>query len=242
MNALLLSAGFGKRLRPITDTVPKCLVKIGNIPLLQIWLDKLASESMIDKIYINTHYLRDQVEDFVCSYQSNHRNKKIELIHEKKLLGTAGTVKSLASRIATKPLFFAHADNLSLFSFRNFVDAYLKRPLASELTMMTFNSDNPQSCGLVEIDEDQIVTSFQEKPIHPKGNLASAATFILSPQVIKQVSTMEKVVDFSKEILPLYVERMNIWHNDVYHRDIGTPHAYKLAHYEFFKLSVDLEK
>ena len=64
MRALLLAAGIGKRLRPLTNTTPKCLVEIQGKPLLQMWIDKLLNLK-INEIIINTHYLAEKVETFV---------------------------------------------------------------------------------------------------------------------------------------------------------------------------------
>ena len=88
MRALLLAAGLGTRLRPITDVIPKCLVPIHGKPLLGYWFDLLAP-SCIDKIFINTHYLEDQVFEFLESVVSN---KEIILLREPQLMGTGGTI------------------------------------------------------------------------------------------------------------------------------------------------------
>ena len=74
MNALLLAAGLGKRLRPITDETPKCLVPILNKPLLKFWLNLLEKSEKIENIFINTHYLANQVEDFIKKYKSKKKN------------------------------------------------------------------------------------------------------------------------------------------------------------------------
>ena len=90
VKALLLSAGLGTRLRPLTLKTPKCLLKVGNKTILERWiktLEKLGCESAI----INTHYLSNKVEEFI---KENHKNWQIdlEIKYEKKLLGTAGTL------------------------------------------------------------------------------------------------------------------------------------------------------
>ncbi len=64
MDALLLAAGRGARLSPITDSIPKCLVPIMGRPLLDYWISKLGQADEIQRIFINIHYLREQVEDF----------------------------------------------------------------------------------------------------------------------------------------------------------------------------------
>ncbi|MEQ9519821.1 MAG: sugar phosphate nucleotidyltransferase, partial [Parvibaculum sp.] len=80
MRALLLAAGMGQRLRPITDTIPKCLVPIHGRPLLGIWLDHVfARDSGIERVLINTHYLASQVERFVSNSLWAER---IDLVYE----------------------------------------------------------------------------------------------------------------------------------------------------------------
>ena len=90
MNALILAAGYGKRLKPITNEIPKCLVKIKDKILLNIWLENLLSAG-IKKILINTHHLADKVENFV---RDSSHSKKIKIAREKTLLGTAGTLNA----------------------------------------------------------------------------------------------------------------------------------------------------
>ena len=72
MRALLLSAGYGTRLRPITNHTPKCLVPINGTPLLQIWLERLYRAG-VSSFLVNTHYLADKVKAFV--EESSYRKK-----------------------------------------------------------------------------------------------------------------------------------------------------------------------
>ena len=87
--ALLLAAGLGTRLRPITLDTPKCLVPIGGKPLLGHWLRKLEL-SGCESVLINTHYLAEQVEIFLKSWKSPTMD--VQTVHEPVLLGTAGTL------------------------------------------------------------------------------------------------------------------------------------------------------
>ena len=87
--ALLLAAGLGTRLRPITINTPKCLVKIGNLPLLEIWLTKLKNAGC-ESVLINTHYLSDQIDNFLQNKRFG--DMKITTSYEPVLLGTAGTL------------------------------------------------------------------------------------------------------------------------------------------------------
>ena len=89
LRALLLAAGLGTRLRPITLHTPKCLVPIGGDPLLRRWLRQL-DQAGCESVLINTHYLAEAVEAFLTSWQSS--TMAIQRVHEPELLGTAGTL------------------------------------------------------------------------------------------------------------------------------------------------------
>ena len=88
LRALLLSGGYGSRLRPITDNKPKCLVEINNKPIIEHWLVKLE-EIGCESVFINTHYLFEEVNKFIKSRKKSSMNIKTK--YEKELLGTAGT-------------------------------------------------------------------------------------------------------------------------------------------------------
>ncbi len=232
MKALLLAAGMGTRLRPITDSVPKCMVTIMGRPLLDYWLELLGPVNVFSQILVNTHYLPEAVRQFVS--RSLYRDK-VCLLHEDALLGTAGTVARHAARLSGSPVFVAHADNLTLFDLAEFVQAYDSRPAGCIGTMMTFETDSPSTCGIVELDVDGIVNGFHEKVEHPPGNLANAAVFIFSPDVLHIIHGMcqRGTTDISKDVIPLLLGRLNTWKNEVYHRDIGNPAALAAAAAEF---------
>lgn len=230
MKALLLSAGYGTRLRPLTYSVPKCLVPIHGKPLLAYWLDLLMTHH-VEEILINTHYLPSMVEQFITDYARSHN---IKLIHEEELLGTAGTVLANRDFLHEGPFLLAHVDNLTRFDVTSFCDAHVKRHDGVEITMMTFATDSPQSCGIVEVDNENRVTAFHEKIDQPPSNHANAAVYIVEPSVIDFMVTLNKrVIDFSTEVLPHYLCRMQTYHNSDYHRDIGTLDSLRLAELEY---------
>lgn len=230
MRALLLAAGLGTRLRPITDRVPKCLVPIHGMPLLAYWLDLLLTAG-IEQVMVNTHYLPGTVRAFV---QSSPWRDKIMLVHEDVLLGTGGTILKNREFLAGGPFMLAHADNLTRFDVHAFMDAHARRQPGVEITMMTFDTDTPQSCGIVELDGRGIVLAFHEKSKTPPGNRANAAVYIFEPTVIEFLASLGKeFIDLSTEVLPKYLGRMQAFHNPDYHRDIGTPESLRLAEQEY---------
>lgn len=230
MRALLLSAGLGTRLRPLTDRVPKCLVPIHGRPLLEYWLDLLLPAG-IERVLVNTHYLPDKVRRFAA--QSLWR-ARVDLVHEPLLLGTGGTVLANRAYFGSEPFLVAHADNLTRFDVKAFVASHASRPAGAQITMMTFDTDAPQSCGIVELDRRGLVVAFHEKVARPPGTRANAAVYIFEPTVVDFLASLEKsVVDISTEVLPKFMGRIATYHNSDYHRDIGTMASLAAAEREY---------
>jgi mannose-1-phosphate guanylyltransferase len=230
MKALLLAAGLGTRLRPITDHVPKCLVPIHGKPLLEYWLDMLLSNG-VTQVLINTHYLADVVHVFVSG--SPWRDA-IKMVHEKDLLGTGGTVLENSNFFKGGPVLVIHADNLSRFDVKEFICAHESRLPGIEITMMTFNTDTPHSCGIVEVDANGVVIAFHEKVANPPSNQANAAVYIFEPPILDFLASMGKtIIDISTEVLPEFLGRIQTFHNSDYHRDVGTLESLALAEREF---------
>ncbi len=230
MNALLLAAGIGSRLRPVTNQTPKCLVPILNKPLLGFWLDLLENSKKIESIYINTHYLANQVEEFI---KRRNSKKKINLVYEPILLGTAGTIKNILKSIEINNLLVAHADNLSLFNIKDFINAFEMRPRVVEIIMMTFITDDPHSCGIVKKNNTGIVNEFYEKKTEFHGYEANGAVFIFSANSLGKIIKMQNCFDISKDILPGFLGRISTFENNIYHRDIGSIKSYTKAKSEF---------
>lgn len=230
MRALLLAAGIGSRLRPLTDYLPKCLVPIRGRPLLDYWLELLLSGG-VDEVLVNAHHHADVVEAFVAA---SPWSRQVKVVREAHLLGTAGTV--LRNRIFLEggPFLVAHADNLTVFDPREFIRAHARRPRGTELTMMTFTTPDAKSCGVVQVDGQGIVRVFQEKAREPVGNTANAAVYVVEPSVMSYLEGLNKeFIDFSTEVLPHYVGRTFTFHNEVYHRDIGTLESLRAAQSDF---------
>lgn len=236
MNVLLLAAGEGTRLRPLTLTTPKCLAPILGTPLLQIWLALLNNSPSVSACWVNTGYLADKVEVFIGTHRPSLRYP-IHIFYEERLLGTAGTLRALLPNFLEQDLLLIHADNLSWFSLADFISAHYARPLGTEITMMTFETDSPQTCGIVELDEHAVVKEFHEKVVTPPSNLANAAVYVISPSGLQRISRLERAFDFSSDVIPAFLGKIYCWQNTVYHRDIGSPAALEAAQTEFLAIA-----
>jgi mannose-1-phosphate guanylyltransferase len=226
MRALLLSAGLGTRLRPLTETTPKCLVPVKGQPLLGIWLRQLSNAG-IGPFLINTHYLAAQVKAYI---DGSAFGESVTLVHESELLGTAGTLLANLEFFDCQDGFLIHADNYSRADLTKFVEAHHERPHGCVMTMMTFRSDNPSSCGIVELDGRGVVIGFHEKVKSPPGNLANAAVYIISTEMMEILrADFQRVSDFSTEVLPYFQGRIFTYQTPEAFYDVGTPENYAAA-------------
>lgn len=232
MRAFLLAGGYGTRLKPLTDHVPKCLVEIQGKPLLGYWLEQLVGIGCKD-ILINTHYLHEKVEDFV---EHSPYSQYVRTVHEPALLGTLGSIRANREFLCDDVNLIAHADNFCLTDWQSFVADFIQRPFEFHMSMMLFETQTPWSCGLVKINEHGILTEFLEKPAEAKtnpdafGKLANAAVFLFDQDGIKSIcDTDEEQSDLCRDFLPHQIGRAMTFLNTNVHIDIGTPKTYELA-------------
>ena len=230
IDALLLSAGTGSRLQPYTKSTPKCLMPILGRPLMDYWIDTLTAIPNLNKIYVNTSYLSEMVEEYI---RLHNKSKLLETVYEPVLLGTAGSLKKLANTFIGQNILVAHADNLSKFDIQAFLTAHLHRPKCCSITMMTFDTDDPKSCGIVKTNKDGVVTHYFEKPQHDVLGDANAAVYFFAKDAVDEIKRMRSASDLSTDVLPNFLGRIFVWKNNCYHRDIGNPIAYGLAQTEY---------
>jgi mannose-1-phosphate guanylyltransferase len=227
MKAFLLAAGVGSRLRPITDTIPKCLVDIGGRPLLGIWLDAFARAG-VNEVLVNLHHLPDAVREYVAARTGP---PSVRLVFEPVLLGSAGTLAANRQWVADEDFFLVcNADNLTDFDLRELIDAHQEGDSIATLTV--FHSENPSAGGVVCLDEDGRVISFVEKPATPSSDLVNAGIYAFAPALLSEVSETPPV-DIGYHLLPRLVGRAHAVPVKGYFRDIGTPEAYRQARKEW---------
>jgi mannose-1-phosphate guanylyltransferase len=233
LKCFLLTAGRGERLRPLTETTPKCLLPINGKLLLSIWLEHLKRHG-IDEVLINTHWLHEKVESFLATRQ-NERPRIVQF-YEPSLLGSAGTL--LANRHwvnGDQPFFIIYGDNLTNVDLTRML-AY-HRGHGMTFTLGVFKTDRPKECGIAEISEDGVVTGFVEKPENPATDLAAAGIYIADSRIFKffpeKKPAVERLLpqplDFGFHIIPKLVGHIKAYLIREILIDIGTPEAYKKA-------------
>ena len=235
MKAFLLAAGVGSRLRPITDTTPKCMVPIDGRPMLDIWLDSLESAG-VDEVLVNLHHLPDVVRRHV---DLRAGPPMVHTFFERELLGSAGTLAANRAWVAAEEMFLAcYADNLTDFDLRSLVETH--RGSGALATLTVFHSETPSAGGVVEVDDSGAVIGFTEKPINPVSDLVNAGMYAFNPGVLDDIGDPPR--DIGYDLLPKLVGRARAIPVDGYLRDVGTLEGYQRAQQEWPALARRYDK
>lgn len=218
--ALLLAGGLGTRLRPLTETVPKCLIPVAGKPMLDYWFDALEAAG-IREVLLNTHHHAGQVRDHIRKVNAT-RALTVTEAYEPQLLGSAGTVHAnRAWADGSDAVVIIYADNLSDVD----LGALLAFHAAHDdpMSMMLFRTAYPRQCGIATLDGDRIV-DFVEKPENPASDLANAGLYVVDADAWREIADMD-VFDFGFDVLSHYIGRMRGFSHAGYHRDIGNHQA-----------------
>lgn len=227
MKAFLLAAGVGSRLRPVTDTIPKCMVPIGGQPLLDIWLDAF-DHAGVDEVLVNLHHLPDVV---LRHLDARTGTPAVRTFLEPELLGSAGTLAANRDWVGGEKMFLAcNADNLTDFDLRSLVQAHQEHGALATWTV--FHSEQPSAGGVVELDAAGTVIGFTEKPSQPASDLVNAGMYAFHPRVLDEVDGLPPH-DIGYDLLPRLVGRARAVPVEAYFRDIGTIDAYERAQQEW---------
>jgi mannose-1-phosphate guanylyltransferase len=227
MKAFLLAAGVGSRLRPITDTIPKCMVPIDGQPMLDIWLAAF-DRAGVDEILVNLHHLPDVVRRHL---DTRVGTPAVRTFYEPELLGSAGTLAANRAWVAEEDMFLAcHADNLTDFDLCSLVQTHQEHGGIATLTV--FHSERPSAGGVVELDVAGTVIGFAEKPSNPVSDLVNAGMYAFHPSVLDEIGGSPPR-DIGYDLLPRLVGRARAMLVEGYFRDVGTVDAYQRAQQEW---------
>lgn len=226
MKAFLLAAGNGTRLRPLTNTIPKCMVPIRGTPLLGIWLEWCRKYG-VSEILINVHAHADAIENYLKS----DFGVDIAISFEAELLGSAGTIYANREFVRGQEEFaILYADVLTNCAFDGMLDFHRKnRPPA---TLGLYSVRNPAECGIAELDGTGRILEFVEKPVQPKGNLAFSGLMIASSEVLDHLQN-KIPSDIGSDLLPLLTRKMCGYPIRDYLLDIGSHEKYAEAQREW---------
>lgn len=189
MKAIILAGGRGKRLRPITDYVPKPLVPLNNVPIIE-WQIRYLKKFGVKEIIICTGYKAEMVKNFLA--MKNNLGVKIKFSVEKTPLGTGGAIKQAGSSITEKSFFVLNGDTITNINLDQL--AKKQNSIASIELKTKF--------GILETKGD-MVTKFQEKK-EISELWMNAGIYHLQKDVIKD---LPKKGDIEKTLFPEYTKK-----------------------------------
>ncbi len=224
MKAFLLAAGVGSRLGQLTAETPKCLLPIAGRPLIDYWIESFESAGVTD-VMINLHHHADKVSDYLLSRPTNIR---FVTFLEPILLGSAGTLREAWSFVEhEKEYLIVYADNFARIDLSRVI-RFHRANGCPIITLVAYPTSTPERCGILELDSQGKVVSFEEKPKRPKSNLANAGIHVAGPE-LRNYLPARSPADLGFDVLPGLVGKMYGYVTEEYILDIGTPENYHRA-------------
>jgi len=226
MEALLLAAGLGTRLKPYTDFWPKCLMPINGRALLDYWISDLRNCG-ISHIYVNTYHHNEIVESFLS--QKIFRDY-VSVLNEKTLLGTGGTlVNFLEKHNIRDNLLVAHCDNYVCEGLEKFVEIFENQKIQHYSYVMGFNVKSTNNFGIFHIDSNHVAKSFFEKDPKAIGDIANGAIYIFNSSDQKLIESIPHMYDISVDLIPKLMGKLKVYVTEKCFIDIGSPINLKFA-------------
>lgn len=218
-----MAAGFGTRLSPITDYVPKPLVPVANRPALEHLLARLPAAG-VREVAINLHHHADAVRG--AFGDGSRLGLDIRWSYEPELLGTAGGAGPVADflREPGEPFMVLSGDGLHAIDLGALVRRHREAGAVGTLTMLEI--DDPSRFGVCVVDEEGLVREFQEKPplAEARSRLASCGVYCFEPRVLDRLPD-GTFYDWAHDVLPAMLadgDRLAAYRTEAYWSDIGT--------------------
>lgn len=222
MKAFLLAAGYGTRLHPYTMSTPKCLLPVKGVPILEIWL-ALCRRYGISEVLVNTHAHSAAVKEFMRKWRDG---VSVQVVEEPELFGSAGTLRANRAWVEGEDKFWIfYADVLTCADLSRMLAAHKPEDAA---TIGVYAVPDPMRCGIAVLDEQRTVIDFEEKPAHPRSNLAYAGVMIGTQQMLSAIPS-KAGADIGFDVLPRLVGKMHAYPIQEFLLDIGTLENYELA-------------
>lgn len=235
MQCILLAAGYATRLYPLTENMPKALLKLGEKTILDMVVDKISEVPDIENIYIVTNEkFHTHFEEWAKTYSGG---KKVKVLNDHTTnndnrLGAIGDLKYVIDNegIDDEILVMA-SDNIFGFSLNDFVSVYREKNADMICAHPIENKELLHSMGVVELDADNKVLSFEEKPENPKSDLGVPPFYLYRKETIPMVDRYLEEgnnPDAPGHFVPWLIGQTDVYAFvfDATRIDIGTPESY----------------
>lgn len=229
--AVILVGGQGTRMRPLTDTLPKPMLPLLDLPFVERQVDHLSAAG-VERVVFSCGYRPREIEEYFGDGAS--RGLQVGYVVDPEPLGTAGAIANAEELLDDDDVFVLNGDILTDLDLAALVAHH--RGLGAEATIALTPVDDPSAFGLVRTDADGRVTEFVEKPgadqlVPGEPYRINAGTYVLSPSARRAIPHGQQV-SIERDTFPLLAARGGVgaMASDCYWRDIGTPGSYLDAH------------
>ncbi len=244
MKAIIMAGGFGTRLRPLTVNIPKPMVPIGNIPMMEHVVNLLKKNGFDDIVSL----LFFQAEDIKNYFKDGRKfGVKMEYMQPTEDYGTAGAVR-FADSFLDETVLVISGDLLTDFDLSKALDWHHKKK--SEATILLTRAENPLAYGIVITDDDGRISRFLEKPSWGEmfSDTINTGIYILEPHTVRLIPPKTNF-DFSQNLFPLMLQKKLGLYGmviDGYWKDVGNIDEYARAHDDLLagkiNLSLNMER
>ena len=179
---VLMAGGLGTRLRPLTDKIPKPLLKVGAKPILETILESFL-DGGFHRFYFAVNYKSRMIEDYFGD--GSRFGAEIEYLHENKRMGTAGALYFLPE-IPKEPILVMNGDLLTKVDFGELLDYHIEQAAIATMAVREYNYQVPY--GVIDFDGEQI-TGIREKPSY--SFFVNAGIYVLNPEAVARVDKEE---------------------------------------------------
>ena len=225
MEAIILVGGLGTRLRPLTHTIPKPLLPLANIPMVERMVRKLPN--VFDTAILAVNYGLTEMKEY---FEKREIGKKIIIVPEEEPLGTGGAMRNCFDYVTGTTAVF-NGDVVSSIDLNKMLEQHIKTKARGTLAL--WEVENPSRFGVVELKDGEIL-QFQEKP--EKGtelsNLINAGTYLLEPDILEMIPSNQKI-SIERDIYPKVAGNgLYGFPFEGYFIDSGTPESYLEANFK----------
>ncbi len=243
MTAILLCAGFAARMEPLTKDIPKALLEVGGKPAIDHLIGQILELSHLDSIYIvtNDRFFKQFLDWGEKSEGAiTQRGISLHIYNDgvespERRLGAAGDLGFIVSSLSeNKGALVAAGDNIFRFPLKPYWEKFMRDDKSCVLALHTEDTEKLRRTGVLELDSDDRVHAFHEKPGNPPSNFACPALYFLKPRSLDMVNEYLSSPDARDEI-GYFISYLA--QNDVIHAfrvegeviDIGTIESYERA-------------
>jgi NDP-sugar pyrophosphorylase family protein len=202
MKAVILAAGKGSRLKPLTDSLPKVMVPVCGKPVLEHHIENLARAG-ITEIFVNLHHLPDVITKH-CG-DGSRWGVHIDYSYEPDILGTAGAIKKLKRLLSGGPFLVLYGDNFLEIDLSKFIGA--AEVNAGVGTVAVFEKADVSGSGILELSTDNKVIRFKEKPAPDEvfSHWVNAGLFLFRSGIFDFIPT--GFSDFGVDVIPALIRK-----------------------------------